>query len=131
MSARSHEMGFAPTSEPVNRKLTGRSWSRIWDEEVALEWDPGPPIAPDGNRVALRRADHSWVILDRTSEGAVDRRRTARAGPSMGNFIAVAGRVRGAPHPILLGIGRPAEVSGWNCGRSSTHLGPSFIPSLV
>jgi hypothetical protein len=54
---------------------TGRSWSRIWDEEVGLDWDPGPPVAPDGNRLALRRADHSAVILDRAS-GAV----TALAG---------------------------------------------------
>jgi hypothetical protein len=42
----------------------------LWDEEVILDWTDGPPIAPDGNRLALRRSDHSQVILDVTS-GAV------------------------------------------------------------
>ena len=46
------------------------SWSKVWDEEVILDWTDGPPIAPDGNRLALRRSDHSQVILDVTS-GAV------------------------------------------------------------
>ena len=46
------------------------SWSKIWDEEVILDWTDGPPIAPDGNRLALRRSDHSQVILEVTS-GAV------------------------------------------------------------
>ena len=46
------------------------SWSKIWDEEVILAWTDGPPIAPDGNHLALRRSDHSQVILEVTS-GAV------------------------------------------------------------
>jgi eukaryotic-like serine/threonine-protein kinase len=46
------------------------SWSKVWGEEVILDWTDGPPISPDGNRLALRRPDHSLVILDVTS-GAV------------------------------------------------------------
>jgi Tol biopolymer transport system component len=45
------------------------SRSKIWDEEAILDWTDGPPIAPDGNRLALRRSDHSVVILDLTTGG--------------------------------------------------------------
>ncbi|MGE5345331.1 MAG: protein kinase domain-containing protein, partial [Acidithiobacillales bacterium] len=76
--------GWHPDGEQIfvivsNRSSTGclflghrlqRSWSKVWDEEAILEWSDGPPVAPDGNRLALRRCDHNLVILDVTS-GAV------------------------------------------------------------
>ena len=46
---------------------SGGSWSRVWEEGIELESDGGPPVAPDGNRLALRRSDYSSVLLDVTN----------------------------------------------------------------
>jgi Tol biopolymer transport system component len=45
-------------------RCSGGSWSRVWEEGIELESDAGPPIAPDGKRLALRQPDYGSVILD-------------------------------------------------------------------
>ena len=45
---------------------SGGKWSRIWDQEVTMEWIDGPPIAPDGNRLVVRGPDHVVMMLDVT-----------------------------------------------------------------